>query len=286
MTPSKVPVTVIIHTLNEEVNLPFAIENVVQWADQVCVVDSDSTDRTQHIAKTYGCELLSRPCERGGLVEQRNWALESIAFRNDWVFILDADETMEDLLIDEVAELVRRNDAQRDGYWCRFKTIFLGEWIRRSSMYPSWSLRLFRHAKVRYERREVNAHPMVSPEREGFLTHHLRHEDRKGFSSYLKRIDEFSSLEAKAYRKVLLGQRAANQVSGSFWGTRAERRRFLKNLFIRLPFRPIVIFIYLYLIRMGFLDGASGFHYCFLRCTQEWAINIKINELAAVDKNE
>ena len=105
-----VPVTIIIHTLNEEANLPFALDAVREWADQICVVDSDSTDGTQQIARDKGAEVYSRACNREGLVEQRNWALENIPFRNDWVFILDADEQMEPALKAEVERIVRKND--------------------------------------------------------------------------------------------------------------------------------------------------------------------------------
>ena len=276
-----VPVTIIIHSLNEEVNIPFALDDVVGWADQVCVMDSDSTDQTQQLARARGAEVYSRPCTREGLVEQRNWALENIPLRNEWVFILDADEQLDPLLKAEIEHLVRNDDGTKDGYWCRFKLIFMSQWIRRSSMYPSWSMRLFRHALVRYERRDVNSHPLVKPGREGYLQEHILNNDRRGFSNYLKRLDEFSTLEARAYDKR---QRAVAQESllrGELFGMPAQRRRYLKNLFIRLPFRPLVIFVYLYFIRLGLLDGRPGFDYAFFKAVCEWAITVKHIEMKA-----
>jgi glycosyltransferase involved in cell wall biosynthesis len=274
----KIPVTIVIHTLNEEKNLPFALDSVAAWADQVCVVDSESIDGTPEIASKYGAELLSRPCWRGGLVAQRNWALESIAFRNDWVFILDADEVMEDDLKAEVAGLVSRNDSAKDGYWCRFKVYWLGKWIPRSSMYPSWSLRLFRHDLVRYEIRDVNSHPLLKPGRDGYLSAHLINYDRRGFSYYLKRVDEFSTLEAIAYKKRLTNIGQESLLKGRLLGSRAERRRYLKNLYIKLPFKGVVIFLYLYFVRLGFLEGRVGFDYAFLKAVQEWATTVKMRE--------
>jgi glycosyltransferase involved in cell wall biosynthesis len=270
-----VPITIIVHSLNEEVNIPFVLDNVVGWADQVCVIDSDSSDGTQRIVREKGAELYSRACTREGLVEQRNWALENIPFRNEWVFILDADEWMEPEIKSEVERLIRNDDGTKDGYWCRFKLIFMGKWIKRSSMYPSWSMRLFRHKLVRYEKRDVNSHPLVQPGREGYLQEHIHNEDRRGFSYYIKRLDEFSTLEARAYdkRRRVVGQEAV--LVGRLFGTSAERRRFLKNLFIRLPLRPALLFVYLYFVRMGFLDGRVGFDYAFYKAVCEWAINVK-----------
>jgi glycosyltransferase involved in cell wall biosynthesis len=274
----KVPVSIVIHTLNEEANLPYAIENVLGWADQICVVDSESTDRTQEIARAYGVEVYSRACTRRGLVEQRNWALDNIPWRNDWVFVLDADEQMDPGLKEEVERIVRDPNLEKDGFWCRFKNIFMGKWIRHASMYPTWSLRLLRHQVVRYERREVNAHPLVVPGREGFLQHHLIHKDTRGLTVYLKRMDDFSSLEAAAYMKMRQGQTEKGVLQGSFFGTMAERRRFLKSLFVRMPFRPLVLFTYLYVIRRGFLDGRAGFDFAIYKAMGEWMTNMKIRE--------
>lgn len=273
-----IPLTIIIHTLNEEANLPFALDDAVGWADQVCVMDSDSTDGTQQIVRDKGAELYSRPCSREGLVEQRNWALDNIPLRNEWVFILDADENLEPALKAEVERLVRHDDGSKDGYWCRFKLIFMGRWIKRSSMYPSWSLRLFRHKLVRYEKRDVNSHPLVNPGREGYLQEHILNEDRRGFSYYLKRLDEFSTLEARAYEKRLQGVAQTGLLHGKFFGSRVERRRFLKNLYIRLPYRAALIFVYLYFVRLGFLDGRPGFDYAFFKAASEWATSVKMAE--------
>jgi glycosyltransferase involved in cell wall biosynthesis len=274
-----VPISVIVHARNEAVNIPFTLESVVGWADEIFVVDSESSDGTADVARSLGATVVSRRCERRGLVAQRNWALDTLPFRNEWVFVLDADEYIEDGLKAEVERLVRANDQGKDGYWLRFRLIFMGRWIRRASMYPSWSLRLFRHRVVRYEVRSVNSHPRVAREREGFLGGHVVNYDRKGFSYYVQRLDEFSALEAIAYEEVLSGKIDRTQVPGKLFGTRAERRRWLKNLFIRLPMRPLVIFVYLYVVRGGVLEGKAGFDFCLLKALQEWMVNVKRREV-------
>ena len=271
------PVTVIIHTLNEEVNLPFTLSNVVGWANEIFVVDSQSTDRTVELARAFGVETVSRECSRESLVEQRNWALDNLPIKNEWVFILDADEMMPEELKSEVECLVGESAPGRDGYWCRFRTIFLGRWIKHASMYPSWSLRLFRHKLVRYERREVNSHPLVDRGREGYLGHDLLHEDRRGFYHYVKRLNEFSTLEARAYRSALT-RKDSHLLQGRLFGTPAERRRYLKSVFVKLPMRPAILFFYLYFIRRGFLDGRPGFDYCLYKAVAEWLVSVKMRE--------
>lgn len=266
-----VPVSVIIHTLNEEINLPYALESVVGWADEVFVVDSCSHDATLQIAKSFdGVHTISRKCDRGGLVAQRNWALDELDFRNEWVFVLDADEILDSEIRREIESICRQNPADRDGYWCRFKVVFLGRWIPRASLYPTWTLRLFRHQKIRYEKRAVNSHPDINKGREGFLRGHLIHEERRGFTYYLSRIAEFAELEAKAYE-----ENDDVVIQGRFFGSLAQRRRYLKNTYNRLPFRPAIMFVYLYFLRGGLFEGSAGFNYAFWKTVAEWATAVK-----------
>lgn len=273
-----VPVTVLIHTLNEETNLPWALRSVVDWADQVVVIDSESTDHTVDIAKEHGVEVFSRRCKRSGLVEQRNWALANLPIRHPWIFVLDADEYLEESLKEEIAHTIYEDDPRVDGYWCRFRFVFMGRWLKKVGMYPTWSLRLFRAGKVYYEKRDVNSHPLVDPDRAAYLTGHFVNHDRRSFSAELTRLDEFSTLEAQAYRRLREGRSQEELLSARLWGSKAERRRFLKSVFIRLPARPVVIFVYLYLLRCGFLEGRQGFDYALLKAIGEWAITVKMRE--------
>jgi|KBSMisStandDraft_5_1062788.scaffolds.fasta_scaffold75245_2 glycosyltransferase involved in cell wall biosynthesis len=275
-----VPVTIIIHTKNEETNLPKALANVAGWADQIVVVDSESVDRTSKIADEFGVELISRPCTRAQLVQQRNWALDTISFRNDWAFVLDADETIDAELKTEIENIVRSNDPGKDGYSCRSKLIFLGRWIRRATIYETWTLRLLRHSVVRYERREVNARPVVAPKREGRMLGNLRNEDLKGLKAYLVRIDEFSRLEGVAYSRIRDGIKTDEK--GRLFGSWAQRRRYFKNVFMNFPMRPFVLFVYLYIVRGGFLDGKPGLYFVVLRVYMEFLIDMTRYEAEVV----
>jgi len=263
----KLPITVIIHVKNEEINLPYTLENVKMKFDQIVVVDSDSTDETQNIARAHGCEVISRPCTRKTLVAQRNWALDTIQFRNEWCFILDGDEVIEEELISEIAA-INLNKTGYDAFAMRWRNIFLGKWIRHSSFYPTWSIRLFKHALVRYEERAVNAHPVVRKGKLGRLKGHFQNYDRRGLKFYFDRISPFSDLESTAQKAE--SETLFKSLSNIQLSTRIGRRRLMKLIFNILPFRPLLIFIYLFIFRFGFLDGRKGFIYIILKVIQEW----------------
>ncbi len=273
MESTKACVSAIVHTLNEERNLDACL-NALAWVQDIYIVDSGSTDRTCEIARKYTPHVAVREGNRGTLVEQRNWALENLPLATDWVLIVDADEIVEPELRDEVKAILRCPPAEKDGYWCRFKNVFMGRWIKHASMYPTWSLRLFRHKIVRYERRCVNSHPQLQPGRAGYLQGHLWHEDHDGLGAYLLRAVEFARLEAIEYSKV--EEESSRRVFSlaAFLESRAARRRQLKLLFIKLPFRPILLFVYLYVVRGGFLDGHPGFAYSCVKSIQEWYVNL------------
>jgi len=263
----KIPVTCIIHVKNEEINLPFTLQNIKDKFGQVVVVDSDSTDKTQEIALKFGCEIISRPCNRKGLVKQRNWALDTINFKYDWCFILDGDEIIEESLFKTLAEINYENNSYI-GYRMRWKVIFLDKWIKYSSFYPTWSIRLFKHKLVRYEERAVNAHPIVPDDKLGKLKEHFYNHDRRGLKFYFDRISPFSQLESKAQKKEV--SMSLSEVPLSNFKTKMGQRRLLKVIFSKLPFRPFLLFIYLFILRGGIFDGPKGLIYIYLKVIQEW----------------
>ncbi len=270
------PITAIIHVKNEEINLPFTLKNINGKFNQVVVVDSESDDNTQKIALSHRCELISRKCTRKQLVNQRNWALDTINFKNEWVFIIDGDEIIEDDLWKELFSLDFKN-SKYDAFAGRWKNIFLGKWIKYSSFYPTWSIRLFKHKIVRYEERSVNAHPIVEKSKLGRLKGHFANYDRRGFGVHYQRTMQFSNLEAIAQNKEVKTDISKDKLANVF--NSMGRRRILKLIFSRLPFRPLFLFIYLYIFRFGFLDGRLGLRYIILKVIQEWATTVHMREL-------
>src|SRR6266511_1760347 len=186
----RAPLSVLVPTLDEELNLSECLDSVC-WAEQVFVVASYSADRTVEIARAHGAEVVQHPFE--SYSRQKNWALETLPFRNGWVLIVDADERVTPELQRELASVV--SDAAVDGYYVNRKFIFLGHWIRHAGWYPSWNLRLFRHRLGRYDDREVHEHVVLNG-RVGYLRHDLLHLDQRGLEAFIARHNRYSTLEA------------------------------------------------------------------------------------------
>lgn len=253
------PVTVIILTYNEELNLPHALASVCGWAEQVIVLDSFSSDRTVDIARAHGCEVYQHRFEN--YAAQRNHAL-TLPIRNEWVLFLDADEWLPEELKREIAETLLRNPSE-NGFYLKRRFVWMGRWIRRG-YYPTWILRLFRYGKGRCEERGVNEHLIVEPPL-GHLRHDFIHEDHKGLAAWIAKHVAYARREAAELRKAreVVTQ---EEIPARLFGTQAERKRWIRaKIWNRLPplFRPWLYFFYRLVLRGGWLDGpvAMGYHF-------------------------
>ena len=152
------PVSILILTFNEEINLPRCLESV-SWCDDVIVFDSFSTDRTVQIAESHGARVVQHRFENYGA--QREAARSQVEYKYPWVFSIDADEEPDGELVEEVRRIAQSDDVKHDAYRMRRKDHFMGKWIKHATLYPSWFVRLYRHDRVRYEPRTVHEYPAV-----------------------------------------------------------------------------------------------------------------------------
>jgi len=273
-TFEKVPISVLIPTFNEELNLADCLRSVVGWADEVVVVDSYSADRTLKICEEFGATVYQHPYE--GPAHQKNWALDSIPWRNEWMLILDADERVPQPLRDEVRDMVEQNGAGHEGFHLNRRYIFFGRWLKHT-WYPSWNLRLFVRSRGRYEQRAVHEH-LILQGKAGYLRNDLIHEDHRGLHHLIEKHNRYATGEADEYLRVLTGQSAAEFSANPFRGA-LERRRFVKRYILpKLPFRYFFVFLYLYILKRGFLDGRQGFYFCLLQVCSQAFISLKLWE--------
>ena len=282
---SKVPVSVIIPVKNEERNIVACIESVA-WADEIWVIDSHSTDRTLEFARKY-TKNISQFDYVGGFPKKKNWALANLPLVNEWVLILDADERVTPELRTEIQEVLRK-ESEFDGYYINRKLIFLGRWIKHCGWYPSWNMRLFRHRLGRYERLatedventgdvEVHEH-VVLQGRTAYFKHDLIHEDFKSVYHFIERHNRYSNWDARVYHNLLGNVRVSSTIGATVFGTPLERKRFIKRLWVRMPYRPLLRFIWMYILRLGFLDGRPGLIFCTLMTLHEAVIGAKLYE--------
>jgi glycosyltransferase involved in cell wall biosynthesis len=282
----RVPVSVLVPIKNEAENLPRCL-GCVQWADEILVVDSQSTDGSAEIARRHGAKVAQFHFN-GTWPKKKNWALENLPFKNEWVFILDADEVLPAEAADEIARAIA-NAGEMAGYWVNRRFFFLGRWLRHS-YYPNWNLRLFRHSLGRYEKlteadtrsgdNEVHEHVVVHGP-----TSRLHVEiDHHAFPSvqvFVEKHNRYSNWEARVAADNFLGQS-----SGNLSHTPVERRRRLKTLSQRLPFRPLLRFLYIYIWQKGFLDGRDGYYFARLHAIYEFLSVAKTYELRRRSQRE
>ena len=256
------PRAVVILTYNEEANISQALSSVVGWADEVFVLDSMSTDGTLATAKQYECHVSQHPFEDYG--KQRNYALDSLPIRSEWVFFLDADESLSPPLKNEIASLIATIPAE-NGFLVRFRFMWMGRWIRRG-YYGCWILRLLRHGKGRCEDRTINEHLIVEGTT-GHLSNDLVHHDRRGIGRWITKHNAYATQEAQELIRAG-SDPGMRLLDARLFGSQRERKRWIRQrIWNRLPplVRPFVYFTYRYLILGGFLDGKAGLVYQFLQ---------------------
>ncbi len=265
--------SVVILTFNEERNICACLQSV-SWCDDVLVLDSYSTDRTEAIARAMGARFLQRPFR--SFADQRNWAMANGELKHDWVLHLDADERVTPKLAQAVREAVESADGHTAGYHLCYKTMFLGKWVKYSSQFPVWVLRLVRDGRVRYTERG-HGEGYQADGRLGYLkTPYLHFNFSKGLEDWLNRHNRYSTRDARACLDLL--QRRSLDYRGLLSSDPVRRRRALKELATSLPGRPWVKFFYMYVLRGGFRDGRAGLTYCTLQAIYEYMVCLKMRE--------
>jgi glycosyltransferase involved in cell wall biosynthesis len=269
------PLTAVLLTLNEEVNVAACLATLA-WVDDVVVVDSGSRDDTVErvLAARPDARVFTHAFKDFG--DQRNWALDHAEPRHEWVLFLDADERC----TPACAEAIRRAltpDSKVDGYYLTCRNMFLGQWIRRCTFYPSWQLRLLRMGRVRF-RKEGHGQREIADGPLGYIREPYDHFGfSKGVEEWVSRHNRYSTNEVELIQRLRAEPLHPEDLVK---GDPVVRRRALKRLAARLGFRPLLRFLYMYILRAGFLDGRAGWVFCRLRVAHEIHIEAKLKEAA------
>jgi|SRR5215469_2180002 len=273
-----VPVTVVIPTINEALNLERCLKSI-SWVSEIYVVDSASTDGTCRIAEAYGAKVVQFRYS-GGWPKKKNWALANLRFANEWVLLLDADEVLPECGRKEIAAAVQA-PGEIAGYWINRRFMFLGKWLKHA-YYPNWNLRLFKHAQGRFERLvagetnsgdvEIHEHVVVNG-----LTRRLKTElEHYAFPSvecFIDKHNRYSNWEAQ-YQLEMNEPNPTVRLQDK----RVSLRRRLRRLSRKLPMRPALRFLYVFILQRGFLDGIEGYYFARLHACYEWMSVIKTYE--------
>lgn len=269
---NRIPVSVVILTKNEEKDLPGCLESAFRLSDDVIVLDSGSSDQTLAIAKQYEASVYEHAFT--GFGDQRNWAIEQIPHRYDWVLHLDADERLTESFISEIGLLLSKQPLEA-GYYVPSKLMLGERWLRRSSGYPVYQVRLFHRARMRFTnyghgQREATT-GTVGTMREPYLHYAFS----KGLEAWFEKHACYAAAEAIQATSEphglpkLLWQCLVNDT--------VSRRRALKRLSFRLPCRGFLRLVHVLFLKRGLLDGKAGIAFARMMATYESMISTYIS---------
>ena len=283
--------SVLILTRNEQLDLPGCLDSL-RWSNDIVVYDSYSTDSTETIARSYGARFIQRPDQDlsisfgGDEGFHRTWALRQITFRNPWLLVLDADERLATEAYEEIFALLRgdlqytnASSSTPVAYQLRRRDYFQGRHLKHVQATP-WYIRLLRPEFVCYERL-VNPITVVNGpvgSLRGYIDHYPF---SKGLHCWISRHNTYSTLEARQFSSASAELPSLNHVFLLFSRDFHIRRAYQKQLFMKMPARPVLKFLLLYVFKRGFLDGSPGFAYAVLQSIYEYCIVLKVRELQA-----
>lgn len=282
----KIPISVIITTKNEERNIEKCLKSCAP-ASEIFIVDSESTDKTQEIAKKFiPKNKIINFKWNGKWPKKKYWSILNLPISNDWVLMLDADEAPTIDFWKEISENIGKD--KYDAYMVPLAYYFLGKRIRFGD--PVRKLSLFKYKKAIYEDEdnvsdfskfdfEGHASPIIAG-KIGELKSRVIHLDFKGISDYFSRHNKYADWEANLILKNhYVNNKKGNAIKGKFFGNPMERRRFMKNWLMNSSLKPLWYFVYSYFFRLGFLDGKAGLHYNLFKSFYFLQIELKVLEM-------
>lgn len=279
---SKVPLSVVVPVKNEGRQIERCL-HAVRWADEIFVVDSHSADDTVARAAAAGATVVQFTYA-GSWPKKKNWALDNLPFRNDWVLLLDADEVLPPAAEAEFRCVVAGDPSHVRGYWINRRFLFMGRWLKHA-YYPNWNLRLFQHRFGRFERLtsaetesgdvEIHEHVIVDGPT-ARLSCEMDHYAFPTVSAFVEKHNRYSSWEAHL---------AIDPAAGVSHGASRLRSR-IRHWARHLPCRPFLRFLYVYIWQRGFLDGREGYYFARLHGFYEFLSVAKTYELRRAGREQ
>lgn len=264
---SPIPISVVILTLNEEINIADCIRSC-EPLDDIHVLDSGSTDRTREISESRGASIWEHPFQSFGA--QRNWAIDNIAVRHDWILHLDADERLTPELVSAIRTLFR-SDPEEAGFYLPNKLMLMGQWLKRCGGYPTYQMRLFHKGRMRFQDHGHGQRELTDGTISTIDVPYLHYAFSKGVSDWLAKHNRYSTEEANQAINDGTDIRISDLVSLD----RIRRRRALKRLSFCLPMRDKLRVLQLLVFQGGLLEGRAALMYARLIAIYERMINVK-----------
>lgn len=278
----------IIPTNSNDLDILDGALSSARFADEILVVDGSSPASAKMKAKAeeYGTNYLAHPYIYSA--KQKNWAIPKA--RNKWVFILDSDEVITKKLRKTIQEILstrltipagQQNKTNKIlGFGIARKHFFFGKFLRFGGRYPLYNVRFF-HKACRYEDRDVHAHIILKkdaveniPWKKGDLLHF----SDRSFAQFFRRFDQYSNYQANYLKKI--AEKKIQLDWGQFFSNSYYFKAVAKDVWFFVPGAPLLRFLYMYVIQLGFLDGRSGLTIALLYALQDYVSKTKFYLLA------
>jgi len=266
-------ISTIILTKNEEVNLPNCLKSV-KWSDEVFVVDSGSTDQTCSIASKFGAKVFYNKFK--GFGEQRNWALDNLPIKSKWILFLDADEVASLEFYQEIHNTIQRVNDDTVGFYCCWKLMLNNKWLKHSDFFPRWQFRIVKVGMGCFEDFGHGQKEKILSGKIGYINEpYLHFPFTRGWTYWFEKHNLYSTKEAI--------ERFSLDVKIRDLFLNLDRRELaIKYYTARLPFWPVIRFLYGFVVKKGFLDGIPGFIYSINMSIYEYLIQLKLKEIKKI----
>ena len=283
----KLPITAIVMTSNEKLNLEECLSSINQYVNDIVVVDCFSTDNTIEIAKKYTNKIYQN--EWINYSKQYLWAIANTDIKNEWILRIDADERWTKEGFEELRQIIEQNRA--DGVYVKMKIFFMGRWIKHGGFYPNYFLRVYKKSKGTMEDRWMDEHIKVDGKTiiSNIDVIESNYDRQKNISLWTDKHNKYSTREAVEFLIAKHKLKEMDSVANIF-GNKTEKKRWLKEkLYFRIPLflRPFLYYIHRYIFKLGFLDGKEGFIFHYLHAFwYRFLVDVKVYQIEQLAKKE
>lgn len=261
----KTGVSVIILTKNESKHIKRCLDSLLNFTDQIFIVDSFSSDSTIEIAESLGVKIYKNKWIN--YAKQFQWGLDNCPIKTGWVMRMDADEYVTSKLALEIKDKLKKIDDEVSGLYIKRRVYFKNKWIKYGGKYPEWLLRIWRHKEGFIEERWMDEHIVLKNGKTEKLKFDLIDENLNNIGWWTEKHNNYATREAIDLLNLRHNFLSNSELKASLFGEQEQRKRYLKNVYSRMPLfiRPFIYFSWRYFFKFGFLDGKQGLIWHFLQ---------------------
>ncbi|MCL6494929.1 MAG: glycosyltransferase family 2 protein [Ignavibacterium sp.] len=281
------PITAIVMTLNENLNLEECLTSIKDYVDDIIIVDCFSSDNTIEIAKKYTNKIYQNKWINYS--KQYLWAIANTDIKNEWILRIDADERWTKEGFEELRQIIEQNRA--DAVYVKMKIFFMGRWIKHGGFYPNYFLRVYKKSKGKMEDRWMDEHIKVAGKTiiSNIDVIESNYDRQKNISLWTDKHNKYSTREAVEFLIAKHKLKEMDSVANIF-GNKTEKKRWLKEkLYFHIPLflRPFLYYIHRYIFKLGFLDGKEGFIFHYLHAFwYRFLVDVKVYQIEQLAKKE